>query len=110
LFDVRIRVEPHHWERYVKETHKNWSRVATFKLAVGESCVIKPSYVEQLTNVDLYKVMYTRTTADLYVWLDNKGGQGSIGSTSGVPNSRGGVTGVFHDTDFSTEHWEKLET
>jgi hypothetical protein len=110
LFDVRIRVEPHHWwERIVNET-KDWAKVATFKLTVGESCVVKPSYVEQLKNVERYKVMYTRTAVDLYVWLDNLGGQGTVGSSSGVPNSRGGTTGTFHDTDFSTEHWEKLAT
>jgi hypothetical protein len=111
LFDVQIKVEPHRWwERIVEGNYKDWSMIVTFKLAIGESCVIKPSYVEQLTDVDLYKVMYTRTATDLYVWLDNKGGQGSVGSTSGVPNSHGGVTGTFHDTDFSTEHWEKLAT
>ena len=111
LFDVRIKVEPHHWwERIVAGDYKDWSKVETFKLALGESCVIKPSYVEQLKDVDRYKVMYTRTSADLYVWLDNQGGQGTVGSSSSVPNSRGGTTGTFHDTDFSTEHWEKLTT
>lgn len=89
---------------------RDWAKVPTFKLAIGKSCVIKPNYVEQLTNVDLYKVMYTRTAIDLYVWLDSKGGQGSVGSWSDVPNSRGGTTETFHDTDFSTEHWEKLTT
>ncbi len=108
LFDVRIKVEAHHWERYVSGS--DWSKVATFKLTVGESCVIKPSYVEQLKDADRYKVMYTRTSPDLYVWLDNQGEQGTVGSSSGVPNSRGGTTGTFHDTDFSTEHWEKLAT
>ena len=91
-------------------SYSDWSKVPTFKLALGESCVIKPSYVERLTNVERYIVMYTRTASDLYVWLDSLGEQGSVGSTSGVTNSRGGVSGVFHDTDFSTEHWEKLET
>lgn len=82
----------------------------TFKLEIGESCIIKPSYLEQLKNVDRYKVMYTRTTVDIYVWLDNKGGQGTVVNFSGITNDAGQYIDVFHDTDFSTEHWEKLNT
>lgn len=82
----------------------------TFKLAIGESCVIKPSYLEQLKDVDLYKVMFTRTAVDTYVWLDNKGGQGTVGNSSGVHGGSGKYVGTFHDTDFSTEHWEKLNS
>lgn len=75
----------------------------TFKLAVGESCVVKQSYIDKLKNTDRYKIMYTRTALDVYVWLDNKGDQGTFGNCSGVH-------GVFHDTEFSSEHWEKLST
>jgi hypothetical protein len=82
----------------------------TFKLEVGESCVIKPSYLEQLKDVEKYKVMYTRTAIDLYVWLDNKGEQGTVVNRSGFVNSAGQYVGAFHDTDFSTEHWEKLSS
>lgn len=88
---------------------RDWSKVKTFKLAVGESCVVKQSYVERLKDVDRYKVMFTRTATDLYVWLDNRGEQGTVGSSSGVVKDSK-LVGVFHDTDFSTEHWEKLST
>jgi hypothetical protein len=94
----------------VDREYKDWSKVETFRLAVGESCVVKSSYVERLTNVNRYMVMYTRTAPDIYVWLDNQGGQGTVGSSSDVLNSHGSITDTFYDTDFSTEHWEKLST
>jgi hypothetical protein len=110
LFDVRIRVEPHHWWERIVDDKRDWMEAPTFKLKVGESCVIKSSYIEQMKNVERYKVMYTRSATDLYVWLDNKGEQGTIGNCSGVIGGSGMYVGTFHDTDFSTDHWEKLDS
>jgi len=92
------------------DPEKDWMNSENFKLAIGESCVIKPSYLEKLKNVDTYKVMYTRTALDVYVWLNNKGEQGTVGNSSGVHGVDGMFVGTFHDTDFSTEFWEKLTT
>lgn len=66
--------------------------VPTFKLEIGESCVIKPSYLEQLKNVDKYKVMFTCLDEEKFLWLDNEGKQG-----------------IMIDVMFDTRYWELLK-
>lgn len=69
-------------------------RVAKLELDIGESCVVKASYHENLEKAPgPYKVMYTRLDEERFQWLDSEGEQG-----------------IVLDVMFDERFWEKLSS
>jgi hypothetical protein len=70
----------------------NDPRVNKLELQIGESCVVKASYHENLKKAEgPYKVMYTRLNEEQFQWLDSEGEQG-----------------IVLDVVFDTRFWELL--
>ncbi len=69
-----------------------------FVLEVGESCKVKQTHVDLLTEAGKFKMLWTRVDRATYRWLSS---DGDIGTTMG-DGDKGGV-------EFSTEFWEKVE-
>lgn len=75
----------------VPPVHDPW--VAKLELDIGEACVVKASYHENLKKAEgPYKVMYTRLDEKKFQWLDNEGEQG-----------------IVLDVMFDERYWEKLK-
>lgn len=73
---------------------RNDPRVDKLELQIGESCVVKPSYHENLKKAEgPYKVMYTRLDEEQFQWLDSEGEQG-----------------IMLDVMFDMRYWELLKS